>query len=231
MKRFYQTVDVASVEGGFGVLLNDKRLKTPGKRSFILPNLALAAAIAQEWAAQGAEIRPDTMPLMKLASTALDRVIDHRDSVVAETANYGASDLLCYRASHPDDLVAAEQAAWQPWLDWASLRFDAPLLVGRGLTPIVQPLSSRNALRAVVDGLDPLSLTAVADLTAATGSLILALAVWDGKIDGAEAHRLSVLDELYQVGRWGEDDLATERRSGVARDIDAAVQFLVLLKK
>ncbi len=230
MKRFYQTAEAVPVPGGFGVRLDAHPLRTPGKRDLILPTEALASAIAREWAEQGAEIRPDRMPLMRFASTALDHVAGRMADVVAEYGKYAATDLLCYRATGPRDLVEREAAAWQPLLDWAMSRFDAPLVVTAGIAAVAQPPASLKALNAVLAGLDALSLTAVADLTAGCGSLILALAVWDGRLDADSAFAASVLDETYEIERWGEDAESAKRRAGLRDDIRAAARFLALLR-
>jgi chaperone required for assembly of F1-ATPase len=230
MKRFYKQVAVVPVEGGFGIELDGRPLKTPAKAAFLLPGEAVAAAIAAEWDAQAETIRPHTMPLMKLASTALDRVALHRAAVVEETAGYAASDLLCYRAEGPDSLVAREVQLWQPLLDWAMVRFDAPLVATSGIVHVDQPETSLKALRAVLVDLDALTLTAVADLTAACGSLVIALAVWDGRLDGAGAAAASLIDETVQNERWGEDAEAKARREQLIADIHASARFLGLLK-
>jgi chaperone required for assembly of F1-ATPase len=230
MKRFYTDVTVTEVPGGFGVALDGKPLRTPAKRALLLPTYALAEALAAEWAAQGEEIRPDTMKLMALASTALDLVVDKRAEVAAEAAKYAGTDLLCYRAEMPESLVRRERALWQPLLDWAADRFDAPLRVTAGIVPIEQPADSLRALHAVLDGLDPLTLASVADLTGACGSLILALALWDGRLDAAGACEAAVLDESFQNERWGEDAEAMIRRHRLEADIQAGAGFLALLR-
>jgi chaperone required for assembly of F1-ATPase len=230
MKRFYKTVAMVPVEGGYGVTLDGKALKTPAKGALVLPTAALAQAIAAEWDAQATEIRPDSMRLMQLASTALDRVALHRLAVVDEAASYAGTDLLCYRAEAPDTLVAREIQLWQPLLDWAMVRFDAPLAVTSGIVHVDQPAASLKALKAVLLDMDPLTLTAVADLTAACGSLVLALALWDGRIDAAAASAASLIDETVQNERWGEDAEARIRRERLIADIHAGARFLALLK-
>jgi chaperone required for assembly of F1-ATPase len=230
MKRFYKSVASVAVDGGFGVTLDDKPLKTPAKGPLVLPTEALAQAIAEEWDAQVETIVPGQMRLMQLASTALDRVAHHRLAVVDEAANYAASDLLCYRAEAPESLIAREVQLWQPLLDWAMIRFDAPLTVTSGIVHVAQPPASLKALRAVLLDLDALTLTAVADLTAACGSLVVALAVWDGHLDGAGAAEATLIDETVQNERWGEDYEAKARRERLVADILAAARFLTLLK-
>ena len=230
MKRFYQTVAVTEGSEGFGVTLDGKSLRSPGKHALTLPTRALAAAVAAEWESQGEAIKPDTMPLMALACTAIDLPTGKRDAVAAEAVNYAGTDLLCYRAEWPESLVLRERAVWQPLLDWASDMFDAPLRVTAGIVPVEQPADSLKALRAVLDGLDTPTLVAVADLTSCCGSLVLALALWDGRIDAAGAYEATELDERHQNERWGEDAEALVRRRRVERDIRAGAEFLRLLR-
>ena len=108
MKRFYRKVDTISAAAGHSVALDGKPIKTPAKRPLVMPNAALAAAIAAEWEAQETEIRPAEMPLTRLASTAIDRVAPQRPEVVRQIADYAATDLVCYRAAHPPELAARQ---------------------------------------------------------------------------------------------------------------------------
>src|SRR5438034_7177543 len=120
MKRAYKTVVANRQDGGWSVALEGKPMRTPGKNALIVPSQVLAAAIAAEWDAQREEIRPATMPLTRLAATAIDRTAAQRDLIVAETANYADTDLVCYRADHPPALAARQDAVWQQLIDWAA---------------------------------------------------------------------------------------------------------------
>jgi chaperone required for assembly of F1-ATPase len=228
MKRIYKTVSVVPAPEGFGILLDARPLKTPAKRALVLPRI-LAEAVAAEWQGQGETVQPVTMPCMRLAATAIDRVAERRDEVVEAAAAFAATDLLCYRAEAPAELVERQAALWQPLLDWAMLRFDAPLMVSTGIMPQAQPADSLNALRHAVAGLDLLTLTALADLAGLAGSLVLALAVLERRLTGQEAAELVLLEETYQVERWGEDEEAAEHRAGLIREIEAVARFLRLL--
>ena len=79
-------------------------------------------------------------------------------------------------------------------------------------------------------GLDDLALVAVGALAGACGSLVIALAVADGRIDGDEAWRLSQIDERHQSARWGEDPEDAGRRARLRDDIGAAAQILALAR-
>jgi chaperone required for assembly of F1-ATPase len=230
MKRLYKTATVQAVEGdGYGVMLDTKRLLTPAKLPLVAPSHALAQAIAEEWRAQGADLKPHTMPLMRLASTAIDLVAKRHGDVVAEIAAYAGTDLLCYRADQPPELAARQHAVWQPLLDWAILRYDAPLIVTAGIVPVTQPATTLHALAVAVAAYPPMRLVALHAITTATGSLIIALALLEGELDADAAFAAAQLDENFQIERWGEDYEAADRRAALKADIATAARFAALL--
>ena len=189
MKRVYKQAATRPAEGGWGVALDGRAMRTPGRNDLVVPSETLAAAIAAEWDAQQDEVRPATMPLTRLAATAIDRTAQQRDQVVAETANYAGTDLVCYRADHPPELAARQQSAWQPLLDWATLRYDAALAVTSGVIPTRQSATALKAFAAAVASHDDFRLTALHTLTAACGSLVIALALLEGRLDAATHSR------------------------------------------
>jgi chaperone required for assembly of F1-ATPase len=230
MRRFYKKAEAVQLRSGHGVALDGKAVKTPGKRELIVPTGALAAAIAEEWNKQEREVRPTAMPLMRLATTTIDRTARQRETIVQQIANYAETDLVCYRAAHPPALVARQQAAWQPLIDWAVLRYDAPLSVAIGVIPRGQSEVSLRAFAAAVAELDDFRLTALHAATAACGSLVIALALLEGRIDADEAFAASQLDETFQIEAWGEDAEQAARRHALAADIAEAARFVSLLR-
>ena len=230
MKRFYKTAEPVRREGAHGITLDGRPVKTPGKRELTVPSGALAAAIAEEWNAQAGEVCPATMPLTRLAATAVDRVATEREAVVEQTAKFAGTDVLCYRAAHPPTLAARQQAMWQPRIDWAELRYDAPLAVTTGVIPRRQAETSLRAFAAAVAELDNFKLTALQCATAACGSLVIGLALLEGRIDADEAFAASQLDESFQIEVWGEDSEQAERRRALAADIQAAARLMSLLR-
>lgn len=229
MKRVYKKAAPRPVESGWGVALDGRPMRTPAKNEFVVPSKALAEAIAQEWDAQQDDIRPATMPLTRLAATAIDRTSAQRDLVVAETAKYAGTDLVCYRADHPPALTARQQEQWQPLIDWAMQRYDAALAVTSGIVPQPQSPAALKAFAAAVAAQDDFRLTALHAMTAACGSLVIALALMEGRLDAAAAFAASQLDETFQIEAWGEDAEAAARRRGLAEDIAAASRFVQLL--
>ena len=228
-RRRYREVGVVARDGLHGVALDGKALATPGGQPLLLPQRALAEAVAAEWRAQGEQLDAGTMPLTRLASSAIDVVAPHRAAVIERTAAYAATDLLCYRAHGPAILASRQEAGWQPLVDWVERHYGAPLRVTAGIVAIAQPAASLAVLRRAVEAADPWRLTALAAATAACGSLVLGLALAEGEIDAAAATALSLLDESYQSERWGEDPEALKRRAALSAEIAAAARFLALL--
>jgi chaperone required for assembly of F1-ATPase len=229
MKRVYREVTTRPVSGGWGIALDGRPMRTPGRSELIVPSAALAEAIAAEWDAQQGDIRPATMPLTRLAATAIDRTACQRELVAAEAANYASTDLVCYRAEHPPALVARQQETWQPLIDWAMRRYDAGLTVTSGIVPQPQPPATLKAFAAAVAAQDDFRLTALHTATAALGSLVIALALLEGRLDAEAAFAASQLDESFQIEAWGEDAEAAARRQALAEDIAAAARFVQLL--
>ena len=117
-KRFYKSAAVGEREdGGYAVLLDGRQVKTPAGKPLAVPARGLAEAIAAEWNAQGENIVPASLPLTKLANTAIDAVAERKAEVVDDIVKYAATDLVCYRAEYPAGLVAAQAAAWDPSIE------------------------------------------------------------------------------------------------------------------
>jgi chaperone required for assembly of F1-ATPase len=227
-KRFWKEAVAQSCDGGFTVRLDGKAVKTPAKASFVLPTLAMAQAAAAEWAAQDKEVRPETMPVTRAANSAIDKLGHQFDEVVDLLAEYGGSDLLCYRAAGPDPLVARQAAAWDPMLDWSRDALGAPLLTAVGVMHIAQPAPSLLRLRAELAAATPFELAALHDLIAITGSLILGLAVAKGRLSAAEAFSKSRIDEHWQAELWGKDEESAIAEAEKARALDEAAAFHAL---
>lgn len=230
MKRFYKEVGLVENEGGYAITLDGKPIKTPAKASLTLPTRALAEAVRDEWAGQGETIDPSSMPMMQFASTAIDRVASRRVEIIEELVKFGDADLLCYRASGPVELVARQQAIWQPLLDWAVLQYGATLVVAEGLMPIDQPDAALDALRSGIERHPDHRLTAIMVAASLAGSLVIGLALAEGRLTAAEAYAASQLDESYQIEVWGQDHEAELRRAALKHEIEAAGRFLELIR-
>lgn len=228
IKRFYKTAAALPAEGGFAIGVDGRPVKTPLGNPFIVANMALAEICAAEWEAQGEFILPHTMPMTQLVATSLDRIGPERPTILAELVKYARTDLMCYRADYPPDLVELQKQAWQPLLDWAASELGAKLVVTTGVLAVDQPAEALEALEFHLNACDTWTLTAVQAACAAAGSLVLALALAKGRITTAQLFDLSQLEETFQIEQWGEDEDAAIRRAALRFDMDAAGRLLVL---
>jgi chaperone required for assembly of F1-ATPase len=225
-KRFYKTVTVERAETGWAVLLDGRAVRTPAKNTLAVPAEGLAQLIAGEWAEQGERIDAPAMPVARLCFVALDRMAGAREETVAEVTKYASTDLLCFRAPEPADLVAAQAAAWDPMLAWAERALDAHFVAATGVLPVNQDPVALQRVMAKAAGQDIWRLTALAHAAAICGSAILGLALLDGEIDGGEAFALSSVDEAYQASQWGEDAEAAERMALLKRELVSVERML-----
>ena len=229
-KRFWKAASAEVTEGGFTIRLDGRAVKTPAKAALVLPTLAMAQAIALEWDAQDGLIKPDTMPLTRAANSAIDKVAPLRAEVIAELAGYGGTDLLCYHAESPAELIARQQADWAPLLDWAATALHAPLTVTRGIVPVDQPQASLDRLHAAVSAFTNAELAGLHDLVAISGSLVLALAVTSGHLAPEDAFSLSRLDNAWQAEQWGIDEEEAEQEALRRAAFLQAHRFLALCR-
>lgn len=233
MKRFWDRATVNKGPEGYGVLLDGRPVRLPGGAPLSVEAEKLAEAVAAEWdtagGAKGGDMSPADVPLTRLAGTAQERIAPDPAPVAEALAKYAETDLLCYRAEDPR-LRALQAEGWQPLLDWAAQRHDALLRVTVGLMPVAQPPEALAALRRAVSALPPLDLAGLGVLVPAFGSLVLGLAVVDGRLDAVEALRLATLDETFQERFWGTDAEAAARRARIAAEVGQAARLLALAR-
>ncbi|TPL94887.1 ATP12 family chaperone protein [Mesorhizobium sp. B2-3-12] len=230
-KRFYKEVSVAPVEGGFAVHLDGKPVRTPGKALLALPTEAAAALVADEFAQQGETINPVTMPVMRLANTAIDGVATDPQAVLEDVLRFASSDMLCYRADAPQGLVERQNEQWDPVIDWARASLGVRFNLAEGIIHVEQPRETLAVLGShLAQRSEPLRLAAIHVMTSLTGSALLALAVDFGALDGEEAWAAGHVDEDWQIAQWGQDAEAVARRAARKRDMMAAVSLLEALR-
>ncbi|OYY69701.1 ATP12 family chaperone protein [Sphingomonas sp. 28-63-12] len=229
MKRFWKDVRITTGPAGHAIELDGRPVRTPGRLPLALPYPALAAAIADEWRAVTGDIDPRTMPLTGLANVAIERIAADPLPFIANIAAYAESDLLCYRAEAPEELIARQAAAWDPLLDWARQRYDIHIEVVHGITHRAQPPLMLARLADAVAARNAYELAGLSPIVTITGSLIAGLALIDGAADANQIWHAAQIDEAWQVEKWGDDDFAIATRIAHRGDFDAGVRFLALL--
>lgn len=225
-RRFWRTASVAQSDAGFAIRLDDRPVRTPAKAPLILPTRALAEAVAQEWDAQDERIVPQSMPMTRMANSAIDKVAPQREQVETYLAAYAETDLVCYRAEGPAELVARQAAEWDPWLDWLQETRGARLKTVHGVMPEEQDPAALALILEEVRALSDFELSAFHDLVSLPGSFVLALAVASGDADPLRIWEQARVDEVWQIEQWGEDEEA-ERVNALKRHafLDAARFF------
>lgn len=230
IKRFYDKAGVAEAEAGFAVALDQRRLRTPAGAPFAAPTRALADVIAEEWNAQGGHIVPASMPLTQLGFAAIDFTAKGREERAAYVASFVETDLCCHRAETPERLIARQGEHWDPLVAHAHERFGAAPPVVTGILAADSDPVLLQAVRDAALGLDDFRLTVLAQAAGLAGSALIAFAMLDRRIDGAEAFAAAALDELWSQETWGEDAEARVRLDRQRAEFDNLHRFICALE-
>jgi chaperone required for assembly of F1-ATPase len=219
MRRFYKAAETAPAEGGFAVRLDGRQPRSPQGQALVLPTEALARLVADEWAAQGENILPETMPATRLAWGALalgDEGV--RAGAVARVASFAESDLLCYFADGPPSLVERQERRWGAVIDWAEAALGTKFHRTQGVVHQPQPPETIARIEALAVAEDDFRLAGLTAAAALFGSAILAFALHRGELTAEAAFELSRLDETFQEERWGVDAEAAARADAMAKE-------------
>jgi len=227
-KRFYAEAGIAETGDAFAIVLDGKPIRSPSGRQVVAPTRAIAEAIAAEWNAQGELIDPLTMPLTRFANSVVEAVVERVDAVTDDIAKYLQSDLLFYRAGHPEALVMREAELWDPVLFWAAEVLGAHFILAEGIVHVRQSDSAVAAARAALPG-DPWSIAALHVVTTLTGSALLALALMRGVLDPDQVWAAAHVDEDWNREKWGVDEEVAARRAARLVDFRAATGILAAL--
>lgn len=227
-KRFYKDALVVPTEDGFAVALDGRIPKTPGMKPVAVPHEAIAAALAEEWRAQGEFIDPATMPLVRLVNSAVEAGDESKQALRAEILKYVANDLLLYRADTPESLVRRQEEVWDGALVALARRFGVAFQPTVGIVHQPQPPATLAKLEAVLEDEPLLPVTAMNAVMNITGSGLLAIALRHGLLGPDEVWVAAHVDEDHNIRLWGEVDEITTRRAKRRKEFDAAIRLLAL---
>ncbi len=237
-------VDIAALGDGYGIRVNGNPLKTPGKRPFVVNGAALAQEIRGEIAQLHGDdptalagkglSDPGQAANFRIAAGAIDVIAGEggaRAQIIADLAAYGETDLICFRAERPEELVAAEEALWTPLVNWIADELGVEINVTTGLRAVPQDDAALVALAAAIEKHDDFALAALSLATRTAGSIVIGLALSRGRLDAETAFAASAVDENFQAARWGADEDAAKALGGKGIDIAQAARFFDLLTK
>lgn len=234
MKKFYALVSLEEKPDGFAVLLDGRPIKTPEKSDMLAPNQALAKAIRDEWSAQGEDILPDTMPLTQILSTKIDRVSRQRAAMTDMLLKYIDTDLVCYFAAQPPDLITAQEASWRPVLDWFAKQFGAELVITNGLVALYQSDALKQTVETHIRAMDDDIFTLFQLVAGLAGSVALGLMFTARAIDAQtlfaairieERHNAAIANEDIH----GPDPAQATSDAATQQDLTAAEKYLLCL--
>jgi len=233
MKRVYKLASFNKTEDGFIIQLDGKTLKTPSGQPVAAPNKHMAEAIVAEWAAQGDDIIPDSMPITQMLNTAIDRMRD-REAITKTLLKYLDTDLLCYRVKEPIDLAKRQKEVWDRWLTWFDEHFESPLEVTFKLDALTQDADTHKQIWNYLEALDDYYFTALQIVTSLSGSIVLGLAFLEHEASPEDVYNAAELEEIYHAQLAGEDEHGADpvqerRQKAMRRDLASSKQFLDLL--
>ena len=229
MRRFWKEARAVERDGGWGVDLDGKPLRTPAREPLIVPTKSLAEAISAEWNGVEEKIDPGALPLTGLANAAVDRVAPDKEAFAQDLARYAEADLACYRVEGPSALVDRQVESWDALLGWGRRRFDVDFRTTSGIVHVDQPVATIDRLSQAVAALDPVRLAGLSPLVTISGSLLAALGVLEGAFTSEQAWEAVTVEDHWQLEQWGSDAEAEAALDNRRRDFMAAARFLELL--
>jgi chaperone required for assembly of F1-ATPase len=212
-KRFWETVSTVCVDGAslYKVYLDKRLLNTPNKKPLILPTKEMANHVVFEWESQGDKVDPLTMPYTRSANSSIDKVAPQIDEIRRLVTDYGDSDLICYRADRPKELVNRQEKVWSNLILWSASELNAPLNVFEGVVYSPQPTQSILEFKEKVSNLSIFQLCALYDLVTISGSLVLSFSVIKNFFSLGNAWSACQVDEDWQQENWGIDEVESVR--------------------
>ncbi|GHA12708.1 ATPase [Devosia pacifica] len=231
-KRFYKEATALPADGGYTVALDNRPTLTPGNRTPVrVPSEDIAAIMAGEWGSQGERIDAETMPMVRLVNSAIESGETSIPALRAEVVKYAASDLLLYRAEHPQELVAEQEQHWDAALVRIARHFEVSFQPTVGILYQEQPATTLEKLDHSLEGAGLLEITALVSITSLTGSGILAIALRHDLLDADSVWNSAHVDEDFQARLWGVDEEAALRRRKRRTEFDAAVRLVEAMRR
>jgi len=224
MKRFYKLVSYDKKPEGYAILLDGRAVKTKSGATLLAQNEDVANEIVQEWAAQGEQIDPSTMPFTQILNTRIDQVGKKREAMSAEVLKFLNTDLVCYPTEEPEALHDLQEKHWSPWREWIEKQFGMPLKTTTELQALTQEPKLHEAIKAHVEAMSDDIFTLLQVAVPVCGSLVLALALIEGQASADDIFECCFVeehykDEIYLVEEYGRDPLSDHKQQSCLQDL------------
>jgi len=227
MKKFWKTIEIKKVSSKeFYILLDNKKLKTPQKNELILSNHLMAKEVLREWDQRSDIINTDDLVFYGLLSTAIDRVSEEKNSYINDIINFIDTDLICYRADNPIDLVSFQNKQWDPIISLIEKYINTKVSVFKGVMPSQQSSKVHHRFKNLIVELSDVQISVLHRITNLVGSVFLSLCILKKDLTNKQAFELSFLDELWQAENWGYEEDASEKRKKIRTELNRLILFI-----
>ena len=231
MKKFWKIVQVKTkLKNSFEILLDKRILKTPMQKDLIFSNYKIAKETALEWDIDEKEINTENMVFYGLISTAIDKINNDKVSYIENVLGFINTDLICYRAGGPNELVDLQNSSWNPIISFIKKYIDVELKFFIGVMPSKQSLEIFNRLKTLINSFSDIEISALHRMTNLTGSIFISICILKGDVLKNEAFELSFLDELYQAKNWGVEQESLDKRDKIAKELNRIISFVELIR-
>ena len=229
-KKFWKKISLKKEKSLGIILLDNNELLSPEGNKLNLP-FVLSKKVFNEWQNVKQDIVPSSMPFYSYAVTAIDRVLNKFEGVYNNLENILNMDLVLYRAGNDKELLKIQEKEWHPIVRWAENKFNCTFAINYDLNPINQNKDELKKCVEFIRKLDHFSLSGLSHLISISGSFILSVNFYFENIKPQKLYELAFLEELYQLQKWGDDELSIERRNNIKKEIFEASKYISILPK
>ena len=232
MKKNWKTVQVKEKSiNSYEILLDNNILKTPLKNELIIPNAKIAEEIYKEWNQETNFLNTDNMVFYGIISTSIDKIFDNRKQYVDDVLDFVNTDLICYRADKPIDLVQWQSKNWDPIISKVEKYINYKINIFKGIMPVRQDKQIHLKITTFLTEFSDLEIAVLHRITNITGSIFLTLCILKNDKIKKNAFELSYLDELWQAEKWGYEEEASKNRENINNELNRIIYFLDCLRQ
>lgn len=204
-KRFYKNTSILHSDGSYEITLDQRKLKTPNGKPFVVKSEPLALAVATEWNNQRDVIVRSSMHLTALCNTALDNPNRlGKPDMVNYLLNFLPTDTILFQSQEEQDLFEFQKNEWDPVIEWFNKRYETNLKKTLDIsTPKLADSDRMNVSKYLLSNSTE-TLHGFIFAVDTLKSIILACATIDRFISVEKAVYLARLEEEYQLRHWGK---------------------------